>query len=171
MVSSLDGFIAKKDNSISWFETTDYYEKGVDEINYEEFLKTIDCYVIGAKTYELAMEIGWPYGNTPTIVVTHRDLPKIRENVEFYSGNLTELVNEQLKPKYQNIWLGGGAMLATEIIRLKLADEISLSILPIILGDGLLFPDHIGEELQLHLKKSTAYKSGIVELSYEVKYS
>ena len=29
MVSSLDGFIAKKDNSVSWFETTDYYDKGV----------------------------------------------------------------------------------------------------------------------------------------------
>ena len=44
MVSSLDGIIAKKDNSVSWFETPDHYEKGVTVQDTEEFLKTIDCY-------------------------------------------------------------------------------------------------------------------------------
>ena len=71
MVSSLDGFIAKKDNSTAWFETSDYYENGVSEADSEEFNKTIDCFVIGSKTYELALEIGWPYGDTPTFVVTN----------------------------------------------------------------------------------------------------
>ena len=49
MVSSLDGFIAKKDNSISWFETMDHYKKGADytEQQTKDFLETIDCYVIG----------------------------------------------------------------------------------------------------------------------------
>ena len=55
MVSSLDGIIAKKDNSVSWFETTDYYEKGVTGENAAGFLKTIDCYVMGARTYEHAL--------------------------------------------------------------------------------------------------------------------
>jgi dihydrofolate reductase len=52
MVSSLDGFIARKDNSISWFETADHYEKGVEytEEQTKEFLKTNYCYVIGART-------------------------------------------------------------------------------------------------------------------------
>ncbi len=47
MVSSLDGIIAKKDNSVSWFETSSNYEKGVSGQNPEEFLKTIDCYAMG----------------------------------------------------------------------------------------------------------------------------
>ncbi|MGE5107160.1 MAG: dihydrofolate reductase family protein [Sphingobacteriales bacterium] len=173
MVSSLDGIIAKKDNSVSWFETLDNYEKGVSEQDPEEFLKTIDCYVMGSRTYEHALELsksyGWAYGDVPTIVVTHRNLPADRKNIEIYSGDLNKLVNERLKPNYRNVWLVGGAMLAKDFIRLKLADEIRLSILPIILGDGILFFNHIGQEQALHLKDVIAYKSGMVELCYEIR--
>lgn len=173
MVSSLDGFIAKKDNSVSWFDTVDYYEKGIEQQNTEKFLKTIDCYMMGAKTYEHALELsksyGWPYGDTPTIVVSHRALPVERQNIKIYSGELNTLVNEQLKPFYKNVWVVGGDMLAKDFIRLKLADEIRLSIIPIILGDGISFLDHIGLEQELHLKDVTVYKNGIVELWYEIK--
>jgi dihydrofolate reductase len=125
MVSSLDGYIAKKDNSVSWFETADTYEKGVTitEQDTTEFLKTIDCYVMGSRTYELALELsksyGWAYGDVPTIVLTHRNLPVDRQNIETYSGDLNKLVNERLKPNYKNIWLVGGAKLAKDFIRLK----------------------------------------------------
>lgn len=173
MVSSLDGFIAKKDNSISWFETSDNYEKGVAELNFEEFLKSIDCYIMGARTYEHAMELskeyGWPYGTVPTIVLTHRNLPVEKPNIEIYSGDLNKLVNERLKTKYKNVWVVGGAILATEFIRLKLADEIRVPILPIILGGGTAFFDQLGQEQPLHLKNVTAYKNGMVELHYEIK--
>ena len=173
MVSSLDGMIAKKDNSVSWFETTDHYEKGIAGENVEEFLKTIDCYIMGARTYEHALELsklyGWAYGDTATIVVTHRNLPVERKNIEFYSGDLNKIVDERLKPIYKNVWLVGGAMLAKDFIRLKLADEIRLSVMPIVLGDGTLFFDHIGQEQVLHLKDVTAYKTGMVELWYEIK--
>jgi dihydrofolate reductase len=175
MVSSLDGYIAKKDNSTSWFETTDNYEPGVNVTAEQahEFLKKIDCYIMGSRTYELALELsklyGWPYGAIPTIVLTHRELPIEWTNIEFYAGDLHKLVNERLKPNYKNVWLVGGAALAKNFIRLNLADEIRQSILPIILGDGLLFFDQIGHEQALHLKNITAYKSGMVELHYQVK--
>ena len=173
MVSSLDGFVAKKDNSVSWFETSGYYEKGITAQNTEEFLKSIDCYVMGARTYEHALELsksyGWAYGDTPTIVVTHRNLPIERPNIDIYSGDLNELVDERLKPMYRNVWVVGGALLVKDFIRSRLADEIRLSVLPIILGDGLLFFDHIGQEQVLHLKDVTAYKTGMVELWYEIK--
>jgi dihydrofolate reductase len=173
MVSSLDGIIAKHDNSVSWFETADSYEKGVAEQDPEKFLKTIDCYVMGSHTYEHALELsklyGWVYGNVPTIVVTNRNLPVERQNIEIYSGDLHKLVHERLKPNYRNVWLVGGPMLAKDFIRLQLADEIRLSVLPIILGDGKLFFDNIGHEWALHLKDVTAYKSGMVELCYEIK--
>jgi len=173
IVSSLDGIIAKKDNSVSWFETSDYYEKGTTEQNSEEFLKTIDCFVMGSRTYEHALELseayGWVYGDVPTIVLTHRKLPIAKPNIETYSGNLNELVNERLRSNYKNVWVVGGAMIAREFIRLKLADEIRLSVIPIILGDGILFFDQIGQERALHLKDVTAYKSGMVELCYEIR--
>jgi len=175
MVSSLDGYIAKKDNSVSWFETVDHYEKGITITGQDvaEFLKTIDCYVMGARTYEHALELskayGWPYGDVPTVVVTHRNLPNERPNVEFYTGDLNALVHERLKPNYKNVWLAGGAMLAKDFIRLQLADEIRLSILPIILGDGIRFFDPPGQEQPLHLKDVTAYKNAMVELRYEIR--
>lgn len=175
MVSSLDGFIAKEDNGVSWFETADHYEKGVEytEQQTKEFLKTIDCYVMGAKTYEHAVALsknyGWAYGDVPTVVTTHKNLEAISPNIEMYSGDLDKLVNEKLKPNYKNIWVVGGAKLVKDFIRLKLADEIRLSILPVILGGGTPFFEGIEQEQALHLKNATAYKTGMVELHYEIK--
>jgi len=173
MVSSLDGIIAKRDNSVSWFESADNYENGVAEENVEEFMKTIDCFVMGSRTYEHAFELsknfGWPYGDVPTIVVSHRTLPIDRKNIEIYSGDLNKLVNERLKPNYKNVWLVGGAILVKDFLRFKLADEIRLSVMPIILGDGTSFFEHIGQEQPLHLKNMTAYKNGMVELWYEIR--
>ena len=172
-VSSLDGMIAKKDNSVSWFETSDHYSKGVSEQDPEELLKTIDCYIMGSKTYEHAIELseayGWPYGETPTIVLTNRNLPVKRPNIELYAGDLNVFVLERLKPNYRNVWLVGGASLARDFIRLKLADAIRLSVLPIILGDGIPLFDLNQQEQELHLKDVTAWKNGMVELWYELK--
>ncbi|MBQ4818513.1 dihydrofolate reductase family protein [Aquimarina sp. MMG016] len=171
MVSSLDGFIAKKDGSVSWLQSADNYEKGVtlSEEDINEFLKKIDCYVMGSQTYEHALQLGWPYGNVPVIVLTDRSLHVDRESVVLYSGNLHNLINNKLKPDYKNIWLVGGAKVTKDFIRLGLADDIIISIMPIILGDGTLFFDYIGQEQRLHLKDVTAYKDGMVELWYEIK--
>ena len=173
MVSSLDGYIAKKDNSMAWFETADTYENGVTGEDAAAFLKTIDCYIMGSRTYELALALskdyGWAYGDTPTIVLTHRQLPIERQNVETYTGDLNKLVNERLKPNYKNVWLVGGAELTKQFINLNLADEIRQTIIPIILGDGLPFFDTVGKEQPLHLKNVTAYKNGMVELHYEIR--
>lgn len=173
MVSSLDGFIAKKDNSISWFETTDNYEKGSTGQDPEEFLKTIDCYVMGSHTYELALELskkyGWAYGEKPTFVLSNRNMATDRQNIRFYSGNLNTFVTELIRPNFTNVWVVGGSMLTKEFIRLELADEVRVSILPIILGEGLPYFDHIGKEQTLHLIDLTAYKNGMVELCYGIK--
>jgi dihydrofolate reductase len=173
MVSSLDGFIAKQDNSVSWFETKDHYEAGVGGQENEDFTKTIDCFVMGSRTYEHALELskefGWVYGDVPTVVLTHRKLPIERNNIELYSGGLHNLVNERLITRYKNVWVVGGAAAAREFIRLKLADEIRLSIIPIILGGGTQFFDQSGQEQQLHLKGVTGSQTGIVELWYEIR--
>ena len=109
VVSSLDGIIAKRDNSVSWMDTVgDGYEKGVSDASAEDGAEAIDCFVLGARTYEHALEIGWPYGDTPTVVVTHRELPRMRKSVEFYSGDLKKLVDEILAPRFGNVWLVGG---------------------------------------------------------------
>ena len=169
MVSSLDGFIAKNDNSVSWLDSPGpVYEAGIS-VSQEEaaaFVKTIDCYVLGSRTYEHALELGWPYGDTPTVVITGRKLSSTRKTVEFYSGDLTTLVDAELAPRYRNIWLVGGAMLCRRFLELGLVDEIKLTIAPVLLGEGLrLFGGSLTEE-RWNLKNVVAYKNGFVELSY-----
>lgn len=170
-VSSLDGFIARKDNSVSWLDVNgSVYEAGVS-ISEEEaaaFVKAIDCYVLGSRTYEHALELGWPYGNTPTVVVTGREWPPAKESVEFYSGDLETLVHVKLAPRFQNIWLVGGAMLCQRFLELGLVDEIRLTIAPVLLGDGLRLFGGFPMEERWALKNVVAYKNGFVELSYAV---
>ena len=118
MVSSLDGFIATKDGDVTWMHSTNHYDNGVSlsEEYITEFLKSIDCYVMGSLTYEHALELGWPYGEKPVFVLTHRKLKTDKEKVEFYSGELGKLIKE-LKSKYKNIWMVGGSGLTKELQR------------------------------------------------------
>src|SRR5579871_6255306 len=98
MAASLDGFIARKDGRVDWLETSDEFADGaeMDPAFVAAFLKTIDCYVMGSRTYETALAfeaqgLGWSYGDKPTFVLTTRKLPRTRDNVEFHSGDLAQL--------------------------------------------------------------------------------
>src|SRR4026209_208133 len=111
MAASLDGFIARKDGRVDWMETSDEFINGesLDPSDVEAFLKTIDCYVMGSRTYETALNfetkgLGWSYGNKPTFVLTSRNLPRTRASVEFYSGDLAQFGNGRLRPKLRPIW-------------------------------------------------------------------
>lgn len=169
MVSSLDGFIAKKDNSVSLLESAgSTYHAGVSMSEEEAaaFLKTIDCYVMGSHTYEHALQLGWPYGATPVVVLTGREWPGARSSVEFYSGDLRTLVNERLAHRYQNIWLVGGALLCGQFLELGLVDEIQLTIAPVLLGEGVRLFTGTSKEKKWDLENVVAYKNGFVELHY-----
>jgi dihydrofolate reductase len=176
MVASLDGFIARKDGSSDWMETADEFAGGdtMDPEFVEAFLKTIDCYVMGSHTYETALNfeakgLGWAYSDKPTFVLTHRELPRTRDAVEFYAGDLAQLVNERLRPMFRSIWFVGGGVVSAECLRLKLADEVRYSILPILIGEGIPFFDKLDSDIVLHLAEVKAYQSGMVALRYEVR--
>lgn len=176
MAASLDGFIARKDGSVDWLETSDEFAGGdtLDSGFVDAFLETIDCYVMGSRTYETALGfegkgLGWSYGDKPTFVLTRRELPRTRNTVEFYSGDLAQFVNERLRPAFRAIWFVGGGAVTADCLRLGLADEVRYSILPILLGDGIPFFDNLNNDIPLHLSEVKAYKSGMVELCYEVR--
>ena len=176
MVASLDGFIARKDGSVDWMETSDQFVGG-DTMSpefVEAFLKTIDCYVMGSRTYETALSfeakgLGWSYGDKPTFVLTRRELPRTRDTVKFYSGDLAQLVNRSLRLKFRSIWFVGGGVVSAECLLLGLADEVRYSILPILIGDGIPFFDKLDRDIALHLAEVKAYESGMVALRYQVR--
>ena len=176
MAASLDGFIARTDGRVDWLETSDEFAGGdtMDPGVVAVFLETIDCYVMGSRTYETALRFeaqgpGWAYGDKPIFVLTSRQLPRTRNTVEFHSGDLARFVNGRLRPTFRTIWVVGGGMVSAECLRLGLADEVRYSILPILIGDGIAFFERLDRDIPLHLAEVTAYQSGIVELRYEVQ--
>ncbi len=176
MVASLDGFIARKDGGVDWLETADEFKEGetLSPEFIQEFLKSIDCYVMGSRTYETALGFeakgfGWSYGDTPTFVLTRRPLPKTRDTVEFYAGDLAQLVNGRLKPSFRSIWFVGGGEVSGECLRLGLADEVRYSIVPILIGEGIPFFGGLNRDVALHLVEMKAYTSGMVALRHEVR--
>ena len=176
MASSLDGFIARKDGRVDWLETSDEFADGenLDPGFVEAFLKTIDCYVMGSRTYETALSFeakgfGWSYGDKPTFVLTSRDLPRTRDTVKFYSGDLAQFVNGQLRPTFRSIWFVGGGAVCGDCLRLGLADEVRYSILPILIGDGIPFFEKLDRDIPLHLVEVKAYKSGMLGIHYAVR--
>ena len=176
MAASVDGFIARKDGSVDWLETSDEFADGetMDPAFVEAFLKTIDCYVMGSRTYETALRFenqgfGWAYGDKPTFVLTSRELPRVRDSVEFYSGDLKQFVNGRLRSTFRSIWFVGGGTLSAECLRLGLADEVRYSMMPVLIGDGIRFFEKLDRDVSLHLSEVKAYKTGMVALCYEVR--
>jgi dihydrofolate reductase len=157
-------------------ETSDAFADGdtMEPEFVEAFLKTIDCYVMGSRTYETALGfegkgLGWAYGDKPTFVLTHRELPRTRDTVEFYSGDLAQFVNGRLRPRFRSIWFIGGGAVSAECLRLGLADEVRYSVLPILIGDGIPFFGKLERDIALHLAEVKAYQSAMVALRYEVR--
>ena len=176
MAASLDGFIARKDGSVDWLETSDEFAGGdtMDPGFVEAFLQTIDCYVMGSRTYETALSfeakgMGWSYGDKPTFVLTRRELPRTRDTVEFYAGDLAQFVNECLRPAFRSIWFVGGGAVSAECLRLGLADEVRYSIVPILIGEGIPFFQKLDIDVALHLAEIKAYTSGMVALRYTIR--
>jgi len=176
MAASLDGFISRKDGRVDWMETSDEFAGGdtMDPGFVESVLKSIDCYVMGSKTYETALSfeakgLGWAYGDKPVFVLTSRKLPRTPNTVEFYSGNLAQFVNGHLRPAFRSSWFVGGGYVSGECLRLGLADEVRYSILPILIGDGIPFFERLDRDVALHLTEVKSYKNGMVSLCYEVR--
>ncbi len=176
MVASLDGFIARADGSVDWLEVKDTFDGGetLDAETVRDFLAGIDCYVMGSRTYELALDFeargfGWAYGDKPTFVLTHRTLPKKRDTVEFHAGDLATFINERLRPSFTGIWVVGGGAVTGDCLRLGLVDEVRYSIVPILIGEGIPFFSRLGADIALHLTESKAYATGMVALCYEVQ--
>ena len=163
---SVDGFIAKKDGSVDWLVK---YNEGGEDYGYKEFYKGIGASIMGAATYLKGVEDGWIDPKMPTYVVTHRELERPPgAEIRFYSGDLRKLVGEVGKTTKKDIWLVGGGKLAQGFLRERLVDRIILSVIPEMLGEGIPLFGETGQGGKLRLADTKSYKSGIVQMSYEV---
>ncbi len=169
IAASLDGYIAGIDDDLGFLSIV---EQEGEDYGYKAFMQTVDTIIIGRKTYEKVISMGFPYPgpevDLDVYVVTRHDRPT-EGRIRFYTGDLNTLVSELKSRPGKNIFCDGGAEILDHLFRLKLIDELVVSVIPILLGDGIsLFKDGRPEQ-KLILHSSKAFEKGLVQLRYLVK--
>lgn len=169
IATSLDGYIAKPNDDLSFLKVV---EKEGEDYGYKEFTKTIDTIILGRRTYDWVLkEIGPSYydnGERNVYVITRIERPNVGKTI-FYTKNLSELVQQLKAENGKNIYCDGGAEIINELLKNDLIDEFVISIIPVLVGNGIrLFKDGRPEQ-QLELVSVKTYDTGLTQLHYKRK--
>ncbi|SEQ31173.1 dihydrofolate reductase family protein [Arthrobacter sp. OV608] len=169
VAASLDGFIATPADDLGWLLQFDGFEGGME--SYEAFMAGVGCIVMGGGTYAWLMkhESGnWPYPGTPCYVFTrHEHTAPAGADITFVRGDVSEFMADfTADAGSRNIWLVGGGDLAAQFAEAGLLDELILSVIPVVLGNGKRLLPLAGPTAPLELTGSRAMGSGIIELRY-----
>ncbi len=156
---SLDGYIAGPNNEYDWI----IIDK---EIDFAEQMKRFDTYFLGRKTYELTKGMGGNSMGKSKVYIFSNTLAEVEKNHTLVKGNVKETVSQIKKEKGKDIAVFGGGELLTSLLNLDLVDEISLAIIPVLLGKGIPFVREINKKLSLTLIGSKIYSNGTVQLTY-----
>jgi dihydrofolate reductase len=170
MAASLDGYIATHNGDLSWLNGAMSPD---EDYGFEATMQRTGAYIIGANTYREMIKSGMAGGDgSNTYVVTHQSsIAKAGKDVTLYAGDLRALVERVKATTEQDICLFGGADLVTQCIDLDLVDELGISIIPILLGEGVPFFGKINAWKRLTLFECKPFKSGIVLLNYRLSRS
>lgn len=164
---SLDGYIAKPDGDISFLD--EMSQEGED-YGYNAYIETIDIVILGRKTYDKILSMGNEsfYGERKVYVVTRNPRPDSGRTT-FYSGDLTDLVQSLKSRAGKNIYCDGGAEIVQRLLAEQLIDELTISIVPVILGTGIRLFDGIYPEQKFKLLESKSFPKGLSQLHYAIK--
>jgi len=171
--ASLDGYIARPDGDISWLTGfgggSNMDPSDVTDRTFDAFMAEVGAVVMGSKTYEYVLEhsIAWPY-DMPGWVMTSRDLPKAEgADLRLVEGDASRIHTEAVETAGdKNVWMVGGGNVASQWVEQGLIDELIVTLVPVILGEGLpLFANGIPGEFKT--KSVRPFASGMVELTYD----
>jgi dihydrofolate reductase len=166
--TSLDGFIARTDGGLDWLDTV--HVPGED-YGYQAFFDSVDAVLLGSRTYATVRDFDeWPYGDKPVYVASSRTWVPVRHET-FIRGNPVELARTLADRGYSRVYLDGGSLIRS-FLTTGLVSDMTLSVIPILLGRGIPLFREIGKEpiYGEHALKVTANKtfpSGLVQLTYE----
>ena len=162
VAQSLDGYIADADGGVGWLDA--FHGAGTD-YGYAAFLASVGALAMGRATYEQVRGFGaWPYAK-PTFVFARRRLPDPPPGVRATDADPTAFLAEQ----QEDVWLVGGAALVRSFRKAGALDEIVLTILPVLLGDGLPLFDGPQPPADLALVSSDSFPGGAVQLTYRLE--
>jgi dihydrofolate reductase len=167
IATSLDGFVTGKNDDISWLLPYNDVDYGFDE-----YFSHIGAIIQGRRSYDVEMQHGWETPHpVPTFVLSHNipeKAPK-RSEVVFTNEDIAEVLMKAKKLTDKHIWIEGGANVAQQFLRRELIDEIVLSLVPVILGDGVRLFDNIQKQIDLSLIEVKRFDKGLVQLMYARK--
>ena len=163
---SVDGFIATTDGGVEWLSAV---EREGEDFGYAEFFASIDSIIMGSRTYEQVFEFGdWPYGDTPCWVLSQRRLSLQPHGVTITDADPPEVLSEVEDRGLRRLWLVGGSRLAASFLADGRIDECIISVIPVLLGNGIpLFAGEHGQE-RLRLVGFRQYPAGVVSMHYRV---
>jgi dihydrofolate reductase len=172
VASSLDGFIADEDDNLDWLLSM---PGGDDEANpYPAFIERVGVLAMGATTYEWILRHApgeWAYGDRPTWVFTHRELPTVEgAALHFTSGDIrTEHAAMVEAAGDRNVWLVGGGELVGRFLDEDLLNELIVSVTPVLLGKGApLLPRRRTQPMRL-LSATPSPADTFVHLHYTLR--
>lgn len=163
---SLDGYIADNEGNIDWLGGQDPNYQG--DYGYSQFIENIDTVVMGYTTYDkVTTELSpdqWPYEGLNSYVLTHREMTDTSE-IKFINQPVNELLSKLNKESGKSIWICGGANIIHQFIEYSLIDEYHLSIMPVILGNGIRLFGESEQEKHLRLIASST-TNGVLDCIY-----
>lgn len=169
--TSVDGFIAKPGGDIEWLERPEYSVSGMKGLRYEDFIATIDVLVMGRNSFEKAVSFSdWPYENTPVVVLSSRKLTvpdRLQGKVRVASGSPEQIVSMLAAEGKRHLYIDGGITIQ-RFLKARLINEITITLVPILLGEGIPLFGPIGGEQPLRLIDAVASDNGFVQVRYEV---
>lgn len=168
---SLDGYIADGDGGIAWLGGQD--ESYQSDYGYSDFVSGIDTVIMGYTTYhQVATELSpekWVYEGMISYVLTHQQMTDTDE-IKFINQPVHELVASLKQQDRKAVWICGGANIINQFIELDLIDEYHLSIMPILLGNGIRLFEKYENRIPLELI-STSSENGVLDCVYHRRKS
>ena len=170
MAISLDGFIARPDGDVSWLDEYEPMGEGEDG-GYGDIFQAVDVMVMGRGSFEKVLEFNdWPYGSKPIIVLSRSltEFPKeLQGSVRIDNSAPEELLEKLAQKGHKHIYLDGGQVVRS-FLRQGLVDDLTLTVIPVLLGDGIPLFGKLEKELQLDLLESRSWKNGFAQLKYQI---
>ncbi len=161
---SVDGYIAGPKGEIDWLSA---FESEGEDYGYKAFYDSIDALLMGRNTFDQLQSFGaWPYPDKPCWVVTTRKSSSDRPNIRFTTLQLPALL-AQLQAQHMNrVWLVGGSRLAAAFREEDLISDYIITLLPVILGDGIPLLETTQKRDNLTLKDYLSFGGGVLQLHY-----
>ncbi len=169
IASSVDGFIAEKNGGIDWLHDAQYAIPGED-FGYVDFMRDVDCLVMGRNTYEKVLEFDtWPFAGK-RVVVLSRTLRTLPEGVaaELSAEAPVDMLARLRAEGVQKVYVDGGQAIRS-FLRAGLVTELTLTVVPVLLGAGLSLFGELGVRLGLRLGRTRAYANGFVQMAWQLK--